>query len=125
MKQVTGFKHLMNSTRYSMAGLAAAWHETAFRHELLAGLVLLPAAWLLPHLTLLWRVVLTLTWMSMPALELLNTAIEAVVDLVSPEHHPLAGKAKDLGSAAVFVAICGNCLVWGAALVEIARLWGK
>ena len=115
-ERTTGFRHLWKATGYSLAGLRDMLGETAFRHELLCGLVELPAAWLLPGLSLGWRLLLTLVWLSMPALETVNTAIEAVVDLASPERHPLARKAKDLGSCAVFFAILANLLAWGCAV---------
>ena len=116
MERTTGFRHLWKATGYSLAGLRDMLGETAFRHELLCGLVELPAAWLLPGLSLGWRLLLTLVWLSMPALETVNTAIEAVVDLASPERHPLARKAKDLGSCAVVFAIVANVLAWACAV---------
>ncbi|MBR4518358.1 MAG: diacylglycerol kinase [Victivallales bacterium] len=111
----TGFYHLIDATRFSMAGLRAMLSETAFRHELLVGIIFLPLAWLLPSLGFGWRVAMTIAWIALPTTEILNTAIEAVVDLVSPEIHPLAKKAKDCGSAAVFCVCVANAILWIAA----------
>ena len=116
MERTSGFRHLWKATGYSLAGLRDMLKETAFRHELICGAVELPAAWLLPGLPLVWRLLLTLVWLSMPTLETVNTAIEAVVDLASPERHPLARKAKDLGSCAVFFAIVANVLAWACSV---------
>ncbi|HHI75559.1 MAG TPA: diacylglycerol kinase [Gammaproteobacteria bacterium] len=101
---------------YSLKGLAAAWrHESAFRQEVLIALIVLPLG--------LWlgeggveKALLAGSWLLVLVVELLNSAIEAVVDRFGPEHHPLAGRAKDLGSAAVFVAILQALLVWGLLL---------
>jgi diacylglycerol kinase len=59
---------------------------------------------------------LTLAWLGLLVVEILNTAIEAVVDLASPERHPLAKQAKDLASAAVTIAIVANILAWATAI---------
>ena len=111
-KGVTGIARLVNATRYSLEGLAAALrHEEAFRLELAAALVLVPLGlWLgrdgVERTLLAGSVLLVLV------VELLNSAIEAVVDRASPEQHELAKRAKDYGSAAVMVALglCG--LAW-------------
>ncbi|MBR6470901.1 MAG: diacylglycerol kinase [Victivallales bacterium] len=117
-----GFGHLIDAFKYSLEGLYAMRNETPFRHELLVGIVALPLAWLLPDLDLVWRVLLTLAWLSLPTLEIVNTAIESVVNMVSPEWHPLAKKAKDCASAAVLCAGIANVIVWLAALWEC--FWG-
>ena len=90
--------------------------ETSFRHELILAIVMLPAAWLCPGLSLLWRTLLTLLWLAMPLTECINTAIESIVDLASPAIHPLAKRAKDLGSAAVFLTILANLFAWSVAI---------
>ena len=99
-----------------MQGFRAMLGETAFRHELIVGAIFLPLAWLLPRLGFGWRVAMTIAWIALPTTEILNTAIEAVVDLVSPDIHPLAKKAKDCGSAAVFAVSVANAILWIAAL---------
>lgn len=110
-----GLMRLLYALRYSLDGLRAGWREPAFRQELVLGVVLLPAAWLLGR-----------TWAEMALLvgaviavwvvELLNTAVESVVDRIGPEWHALAKRAKDLGSAAVLLSLLFAGWVWGAAL---------
>lgn len=112
----TGLKHFLRSCKYSLRGLRAACRESAFRQELAFGAVLLPAAWLIP-LDTLWSVLLTVCWLMLLTTELLNTAVEAVVDLVSPDYNELAGRAKDLGSVAVACAIIANLVAWTAAII--------
>lgn len=112
IKKHHGISHLGYALMYSMAGFRAMLHETAFQHEVIFGLLAVPAAWLIPNLSILLRLTLTLLWISLIAAELINTAIEAVVDMVMPQRHPLAKKAKDLGSAVVFCAIAANALSW-------------
>ena len=98
--------------RYSAQGLTAALqHEAAFRQELLLIVLLTPAAiWLGRSLgevlLLLCPLILVLI------VELLNSAIEALADTITREHHPMIGRAKDLGSAAVFLSIAFAVLVW-------------
>lgn len=108
--------HLWVATGYSLSGLAAtARSETAFRHEI-AVLPLLPLiAWLSGLELWAWPLVVV-AWLLVMALELLNTGLEALSDLVSPERHPLVKKAKDAGSAAIFLAICANALLWAGLL---------
>lgn len=115
----TGIAHLWAATLYSANGLKAMAGETAFRHELLAACLILPAAWLLPFP--LWQaMLLSLLWGAVLVVETLNTALEAVVDLASPGYHPLAKKAKDLGSAAVGLSLALNVLAWGLSLWLLA-----
>jgi membrane-associated PAP2 superfamily phosphatase/diacylglycerol kinase len=100
------------ATRWSLSGLRATWlGETAFRQELAAAVVLIPIA-LAADVSAAERALLIACLLLTLVVELLNTAIEAVVDLVSPERHPLAGAAKDAGSAAVFVSIAAACCTW-------------
>ncbi|HIJ82801.1 MAG TPA: diacylglycerol kinase, partial [Magnetococcales bacterium] len=99
-------------------GLRAAWkNEAAFRQELLLALILLPVA--------IWlgeggveRALLTGSLFLVLVVEVLNSGLEAVVDRIGPEHHPLAGRAKDMGSAAVFLALLNVVLVWGFIIWE-------
>jgi len=90
--------------------------ETAVRQELLLGVVNLVAIFLLP-LTPATRIVLFALWMGVLIVELLNTAIEAVVDLVSPDYHELAKRAKDLCSAAVFLSLTTFFAAWAYVIV--------
>nr|WP_211331894.1 diacylglycerol kinase [Inmirania thermothiophila] len=101
---------------HSLRGLRAAWRdEEAFQLEVAAAVVLLPAAfWLGRDGT--ERALLAGSVLLVPLVELLNSAVEATVDRIGTEHHPLAGQAKDLGSAAVLVALLLAAAVWAAVL---------
>jgi diacylglycerol kinase (ATP) len=105
-------EHLVKATGYSLAGLRAALrHEEAFRQELLALVVIVPTAlWL--GKTGVERVLLIGSWLLVMVVELINSAIEAVVDRIGSERNELAGRAKDLGSASVFCAIVLAITVW-------------
>jgi diacylglycerol kinase (ATP) len=104
---------------YSLAGLRAAWrYESAFRQELLVALIVIPLG--------LWlgqggveKALLAGSWVLVLIVELLNSAIEAVVDRIGAERHKLAGRAKDLGSAAVLFTILLAILIWGLILLPI------
>jgi diacylglycerol kinase (ATP) len=114
----SGFRHFWQAARHTGDGLRAAAGESAFRQELLGACLIFPAAWLLPFP--LWRaLLLTLLWAGLLVVEILNTAIEAVVDLASPDYHPLAKKAKDLGSAAVGLSLAMNIFAWVLALCQM------
>ena len=116
-KSRRGVHRIWHAARYSMLGLGAAWKETAFRQEAIAALVLLPCAFWLGRswveISLLAGSVVLLL-----VVELLNTAIETVVDRVSPEWHALSGRAKDLGSAAVLLSLLLCAGIWLAAILE-------
>lgn len=111
-------RRLWHGTRYSLQGLRAAWaHEEAFRLEVIVLLLAVPAAvWL--GKDGLSRILLVGSWGLVLVVELLNSAVEAAVDRLGPERHELAGRAKDLGSAAVFLAILLAALVWLVTLYE-------
>ena len=120
-----GLGRVANAARYSVAGLrAAVRHEAAFRQELLIGVPLLVAApFLAPGrwqlLALVGSVVLVLL------VELLNSAIEALADAISLEQRPLLGRAKDLGSAAVMLALLGVPFTWAVVLLpNFLPRWG-
>ncbi len=110
----TGITRIINATGYSMKGLKSAWvNEAAFRQELLLILLLMPLAfWIGDSLNEILLLV-CISWLVV-IVEVLNSAVEAVVDRIGSEHHELSGRAKDLGSAAVFIALALNALVWGA-----------
>ena len=116
LKGKRGLRRIANAAVYSARGLQAAWaHESAFREEVVLSAVMLPAAlWL--GTNWLERAFLIATVVFVLALEMLNSALEAAVDRVSLDMHPLAGRAKDMGSAAVLFALllCGG--TWAAAL---------
>lgn len=111
-----GLQRIVHAAGYSIAGLSAAWrHESAFRQECVLALLMLPAAWWLGRS---WIEVALLAGSVIGVLivELLNSAVESVVDRVSAELHPLSKRAKDLGSAAVMLSLIGCAAVWCAAL---------
>jgi diacylglycerol kinase (ATP) len=110
-------RRIINAFWYSLSGLRLAWRdEAAFRQEVALAIVLLPlGAWLAENgveLALLWLSVLLVL-----VAELLNSAVEAAIDRIGEEIHPLSKKAKDVGSAAVLVALVACALVWGAVLL--------
>jgi diacylglycerol kinase (ATP) len=115
-KGKTGLKRVWNAFFYSMDGLRAAFrHEDAFRQEMLLAALLIPSALLLPvsgtGKALMIAVVLLVL-----VVELLNSAVEAAVDRISLDNHELAKRAKDIGSAAVFLALVNVPVVWGLVL---------
>jgi diacylglycerol kinase (ATP) len=116
-KGKTGLVRLWNAFGYSLAGLRAAFaHEDAFRQEVLLACVLIPLALWLPvdnvrRVLMIGGVLLVLI------VELLNSAVEAVVDRVSLEDHHLAKRAKDIGSAAVMLSLINLAAIWLLALL--------
>lgn len=112
LKSTGMVKRLGNAVKYSLQGLKAAWvHEAAVRTELIGLAVLVPAA-CLTAIPLLHKVVLIGSVLMVLVVELLNSALEAVVDLASPDIHPLAGRAKDMGSAAVMICTLFSLGLW-------------
>lgn len=109
-----GLRRIIDAAGYSAAGLASAWRgEEAFRQEVLLAVPLAALAlWL--GTSPLERVLLFGSWLLVMIVEVLNTAVEAAIDRIGDEHHPLSGQAKDLGSAAVFLSLVLAALVWGA-----------
>jgi diacylglycerol kinase (ATP) len=114
----TGIKRIFNATSYSWLGLLAAWkNEAAFRQELTLVIVLLPAAFWLGQ-TALERAMLVACLLVVLIVELLNSAIEAAIDRHGDELHKLSGRAKDMGSAAVFISLVLVAVVWGLIAAE-------
>ena len=105
--KIEGLPHLFAAACYSIAGARRLWQETAFRHQLLVGLCLVAILiWIGAELM---HIVMAIVLVGMTiAVEALNTAIEEIVDLVSPEWSLPAKHAKDLGSFAVFSMLCLN-----------------
>jgi diacylglycerol kinase (ATP) len=98
--------------RCALAGLAAAWrHEVPFRLEIIAFFVLLPIGLLLGK-TGVERALLIGSLLLVLIVELGNSALEAALDRISLETHPLTGRAKDIGSAAVFLALVNAAVIW-------------
>lgn len=116
MKKLKGFPRLVNAASCSMNGLKCCFRtEEAFRLEVFFAVVLIPLG--------LWigedaveKSLLAGSVMLLMLVELLNTAVERVVDRISKDHHVLSGEAKDLGSAAVLVAMVITGMVWGLIL---------
>ena len=112
LKGKQGLVRLINATRYSLQGIQAGIkHEAAFREELMLAIVLIPVALLLPVSTL-EKIVLIECTLLVPFAEIINSAIEACVDRFGNEIHPLAGRAKDMGSAGVFFALIIAAIAW-------------
>lgn len=111
-----GPKRLLMAARWSFQGLRAAWlHESSFRLEVCLAFILVPAAMALGE-NGVEKAMLTGVVLAVPAAELLNSAIEAVIERYGAEHHELAGRAKDMGSAAVFVVVLNALVTWALVL---------
>ena len=116
-KARTGLNRIWHATGYSLEGLRAGWGEKAFRQEAIAAMVLLPLS--------MW---LGQSWVEVALLagsvvivmivELLNTGIETAIDRIGPEWHDLSKRAKDMGSAAVLLALLLCLAIWGAAIFQ-------
>ena len=116
-KARTGLNRIWHATGYSLEGLRAGWGEKAFRQEAIAALVLLPLS--------LW---LGQSWVEVALLagsvvivmivELLNTGIETAIDRIGPEWHDLSKRAKDMGRAAVLLALRRCLAIWGVAIFK-------
>lgn len=114
-KSRIGLNRIRHALGYSIEGLRAGWHETAFRQEVVAAFVLLPLAfWLGQSWT--ESALLAGSVLLVMIVELLNTGIETAIDRIGPEWHDLSKRAKDMGSAAVLLSLllCGG--IWTAAV---------
>jgi diacylglycerol kinase (ATP) len=118
-KGKTGLRRLWNALRYSLSGLRAAWdNEDAFRQEVWLAVLLIPLALWLP-VSATQSALLAGSVLLVMIVELVNSAIEAAVDRISLDNHHLAKRAKDIGSAAVLLALVNLLLVWGLVLREV------
>lgn len=117
-KGETGLRRILSATRNSVAGLREALHhEDAFRQELILSAMLVPAAfWIGTSGT--QRALLIGSVLLVLIVELLNSAVEATVDRISFENHRLAKRAKDIGSAAVMLALMNAALIWGVIVID-------
>lgn len=117
-KDIAPWQRLVNATRYSLKGVRACYrYEQAFRQEVWVLLLAVPfGTWL--GETGVERALLIGSWFLVLIVELLNSAVEAVVDRVGSEHHRLAGRAKDLGSAAVMGALILAAGTWALILLD-------
>ena len=110
-----GIHRVWHAFGYSLAGLKAGWHETAFRQEAILAMLLVPAAFWLGN-GWLETAALAGTVLLVMIVELLNTGIESAIDRIGPEWHDLSKRAKDMGSAAVLLSLLVCIGVWCAAL---------
>ena len=118
-KHRPGLSHAWRATGIAFQGLRAAWnHEDAFRQEALIAAIAIPVALLLPA-SLLAKVMMVASILLVLIVELLNSAIETAVDHASMEQHPLAKRAKDIASAAVFLSIANALVVWGLVIYPL------
>ena len=112
-----GPARMLKAAKWSIQGLAAAWlHESSFRLEVYLFVLLAPLACWLGE-TPVERVLMIGSMLMVLSVELLNSSIEALIERYGPEFHELAGRAKDMGSAAVFVLMLNVLLIWGLLLV--------
>jgi len=121
MQKNTGLKRIRLAGVYAFNGLIAAYrHEAAFRQELLLAILCIPAALML-NIDRTERVLLIMVTVIVLVAELINSAVEAVVDRIGAEYHELSGRAKDMGSGAVLVSL----LLWAYVWVDIVvvGLW--
>jgi len=111
--------HLIGAAKYSLAGIKRAWQgEQAFRHEVLT----LPVMFVILFLVCPgtgWTAILMTGWFVVMSLELLNSAIEEVFDLISPEYNIHVKHGKDLASAAIFICVCLNIGLWVFMLCDV------
>lgn len=114
----TGFSRMWHATGYSLSGLRAGWDEAAFRLEACFSFVLLPLAFWVGRN---WAEVALLAGsvLLVMIVELLNTAVEAAIDRIGPEWHDLSKRAKDMGSAAVFLSLVLAGGIWAAGLFRL------
>ena len=115
-KGKTGVQRLWNALGYSLQGMASAFrHEDAFRQECLLAVVLIPASFFV-HVGGTQKALMIASVLLVLIVELLNSAVEAAVDRISLEDHFLAKRAKDFGSAAVFLSLINVAVVWALVL---------
>ena len=117
------FKHVFRAFGYSCEGLWDAFtREAAFRHEFILGIILFPVTLIMGFEAAI-KILLNALWLVLLITELINSAIEALVDLVTPEWHPLAKQAKDMASAAVLCALIAFLASWVYALLTYYGIW--
>jgi diacylglycerol kinase (ATP) len=114
----TGLNRLLDATGYSWKGIRACWrHEAAFRQEVALCIVLFPLSFFIARSLEQW-LLLVLSLLLLLIVELLNTAVENVVDRIGDELHDLSGQAKDMGSAAVLLSLAAAALCWFTILLK-------
>jgi len=112
-KHRPGLTHAWRATGIALQGLSAAWqHEDAFRQEVIISMIAIPTALILP-ISNIGKAMLIASILFVLIVELINSSLESAVDHTSLEKHPLAKRAKDIASAAVFLSILNVLVVWG------------
>ena len=120
-KGKTGMQRIWNALHYSIDGLVAAYrHEDAFRQEVWLAAILIPAACLLP-VSGIGRALMIGSVLLVVIVERLNSAVEAAIDRIGLESHKLSKRAKDIGSAAVMIALLNVVLIWASILWDAYR----
>ncbi len=115
---VTGIKRIINAAGYSYAGLIAAFkNEAAFRQELLLVAILVPVAFWFGESNI-EKALLVSSLLLILIIELINSAVESAIDRIGSEQHELSGRAKDIGSAAVFLALTNAIVIWTLLLLQ-------
>ncbi len=113
-----GPTQILRAAKYSWQGIRAAWRcEASFRLEIMVLVLVVPGAVLLGR-SMLEKALLLGSYLLVPAMELMNAGLEAIVDKTTPEQHELAGRAKDMGSAAVFFCMIIASLIWLSVLLD-------
>lgn len=116
--RTTGIKRLINAMINTIKGMRAAWRgEEAFRQEVILSVIMIPAGFFLGR-DAVERALLVGSCLFVLTVELLNTAVEATIDRIGDERHPLSAQAKDCGSAAVFCSLSLTVLVWSLVLFD-------
>ena len=114
----TGIRRIILAAGFSAQGISSAWqHEAAFRQEVIAAIVMMPFAFWLGR-DAMEVLLLTMSLVLVIIVELLNSAVEATVDRIGQEHHELAGRAKDMSSAAVGSSLLVVLAVWGTVIYQ-------
>jgi diacylglycerol kinase (ATP) len=117
--------HVWRAFRYSMAGIASAVKcEDAFKQELALAIIMIPVSFFI-DVGWTMRTMMIVSVLLVLLVELLNSSIEAVVDYISTQRHPLAKKAKDMGSAAVFMSLVTCGFVWAVAILMCLGVIGR
>lgn len=118
LKSGPGLARIVNAIRCAVQGLKDAYeHEHAFRQEIWVAVIAIPLAFILP-VAFLSKALMVGSVLLILIVELLNSAIEATVDRISLDRHPLAKQAKDIGSAAVLLSIVNSVMIWALILIE-------
>ena len=120
-KGKTGLIRVLHAFFNSLAGLGDAWtHESAFRQEVALAAIMIPAACVVPVIPVERALLVTVVLLVL-IVELLNSSVEAAIDRISFDHHSLSKRAKDIGSAAVFVSLVLSFAFWARVLFPLSR----